>query len=47
MLETLEKNFQDNDLPKLMEKIPDLIEFQKFYSKVKYLDHIKESNWHE
>ena len=30
-----------------MEKIPDLIAFQKFYEEIKYLEHLKDIKQHE
>jgi hypothetical protein len=37
MFAVLEKNYKEKELLKILEKIPDLIAFQTFLSKVKYL----------
>lgn len=43
-MEEMEKSYQDKDLLQLSNKIPDLINFQKFYEKVKYLNHLGEED---
>jgi len=47
MLDKLEKLFEDKELLLMVEKIPDLIAFQKFFEKIKYLEHLKDANKHE
>ncbi len=39
-MEEIEKLFQIKDLEKLSEKIPELIQFQIYYEKVKYLENL-------
>ena len=47
MLDKLEKLFEEKELLLMIERIPDLIAFQKFFEKVKYLEHLKDANTHE
>ena len=46
-MEEIETLFQNKDLEKLFEKIPLLIEYQKFYEQVKYLQSFNEVDNHE
>ncbi len=46
-MDILETNFQNKDLLKLLDKIPQLIEGQSFYENIKYLGHIKDVKNHD
>ena len=41
-MEEIETLFQNKNLEKLLEKIPKLIEFEKFYEQVKYLKNLND-----
>ena len=43
----MEKSYYDKDLLTLLDRIPDLINYQKFYEKIKYLHHLEEENKHD
>lgn len=47
MMEEIEKLFHSKELEKLFDKIPQLIQFQKFYEEVKYLSNLKDINLQE
>jgi hypothetical protein len=40
MFDKLEKLFEEKELLLMVERIPDLIAFQKFFEKIKYLEHL-------
>ena len=46
-MEEVEILFQNKKIEKLFENIPKLIEFQKFYEKVKYLEIFKNTDFQE
>ena len=39
--------FLDKELEKILQKVPVLIEFQKFYEEIKYLSNLKDKESHE
>jgi hypothetical protein len=47
MLDKLEKLFEDKELLLMVERIPDLILFQKFFEKIRYLEYLKDAKKHE
>ena len=44
MFGILETNYKDKELLKILDKISDLVAFQKFLGRVKYLKHLEEAN---
>ncbi len=47
MFSILEKNYREKELLKILDKIPDLIAFQKFLGRVNYLKQLQRVDEHE
>ena len=43
----IDKFLAEKELNKILEKLPDLIEYQNFYEKIKYLENLKYQEKHE